>query len=88
MRSQWQEHIRKTHARLCRKNKDQKYHASMREASKSWGKEKVKIIKRNKRKIRATQKTSASSKADTNDSTSVAPNANKVLGGAKSELVM
>ena len=88
MRSNWQEHIRKTHTRLRRKNKDQNYHASMREASKSWGKEKVKIIKRNKRKVRAVQKTSASSKADTNDSTSVSSKVDKVSGGLKSELVM
>jgi hypothetical protein len=61
MRSLWQEHIRKTHTKLSRKNKEQKYHESMRIASKTWSKEKVKIIKRNKRLAR--QKQLAPSKA-------------------------
>jgi hypothetical protein len=61
MRSLWQQHIRKTHAKLQKKNKEQKYHESMRNASKTWAKEKVKFIKRNKRLAR--QKQSASSSA-------------------------
>jgi hypothetical protein len=63
MRSSWQEHIKKTHTKLCRKNKEQPYHESMRVASKTWAKEKVRIIKRNKRQARVTQKQSASSNA-------------------------
>ena len=66
MRSSWQEHIRKTHSKLLRKHKTQKYHDSMRMASKTWEKEKIKIIKRNKRLVRI-QKQSAASKASTSD---------------------
>ncbi len=70
MRSTWKKHNRKTHTKLSKKNKEQKYHDSMREASKTWEKEKVKIIKRNKRKVRL-QKQSAPSSADTNAKSSV-----------------
>ena len=69
MRSSWQEHIRKTHSKLSKRNKEQKYHDSMREASKTWEKEKVKLIKRNKRKVRL-QKQSAPSSASTNSKSS------------------
>lgn len=69
MRTSWQDHIRKTHAKLSKKNKQQAYHDSMREASKTWEKEKVKIIKRNKKQVRL-QKQSAASKAYTKADTS------------------
>ena len=54
MRKEWFEFVRRTRAKLQRKNKNKKitHQAAMSEASKLWPKEKEKILRKKKREAK------------------------------------
>ena len=66
MRQEWFQFVRKTRTKLQRKDKTKKvtHQAAMGEASKLWGKEKEKIIRKRKREEKKLEKEAKKTKTD------------------------